>query len=96
MTFHPYSRTERDLQWLADNFSSQNIMRGLPERLECLAAWHRMVIEAEKSANREPNNFEIASKAYAEAFRRLPEVGVGPTEGEYAFSPCLGPDLPEE
>jgi hypothetical protein len=37
---HPHPRTERDLHWLAENFSTGRIVRGIPERLECLAAWN--------------------------------------------------------
>jgi len=90
---HIYARTERDLSWLAANFSAGHITRGLAERLECLAAWHRTVLEAEKAESGMPNDFGRASAMYQSSVERLREAGVGPAVGEYTFSPCCGPDL---
>ncbi len=90
---HAHPRTERDLRWLAVNFTAGNIVRALPERLECLAAYHRTVVEAEKASNNEPNDFNGASGAYAAAIDRLHAAGVGPSEGALTFSPSCGPDI---
>lgn len=91
---HQYPRTERDLRALAVNFSAGAIKRGLPERLECLAAWHRAVIEAEKAEKGEPNDYLGATEKEALATERLRVAGVGQADGEFAMSPCMGPDLP--
>ncbi len=88
------TRTERDLRWLADNICAKRIVRGIPERLEALAAWHRNVQEAEKAANGEPNDHDIAQHAYFLATARLRDAGVGVPTGELTLSPCCGPDLP--
>ena len=93
---HPYPRTTRDLAWLADNFSTMRITRGIAERLECLAAWHRVGVEAEKGLAGEPNDYAGAGRAYAASIERLRASGVGPSEGQFTFSPCCGPDLPHE
>lgn len=89
---HRYPRTERDLRALAVNFSAGNIVCGLPERLECLAASYRLVVEAEKAANEEPNTYDVADREYAASIKRLRDAGVDYAEGEYALSPCMGPD----
>lgn len=89
---HRYSRTDRDLRWLAVNFTAGKIVRALPERLECLAAYHRTVLEAEKMANGESNDYVGASEAYVAAIDRLRAAGVLPLEGDLSFSPCCGPD----
>lgn len=91
---HAYPRTERDLRRLAAAFSSGTITRALPERLECLAAWHRLSVEAEKASDDRPHGYEQAVKVFNETIRKMRAAGVGPSEGEYAFSPCMGPDLP--
>ncbi len=90
---HQYPRTERDLRWLAVNFTAGNITKGLPERLECLAAWHRVGVEANKAANGEPHKHTEASLAFNETVDRLHAAGVGYSEGEFTFSPCCGPDV---
>jgi len=90
---HTHPRTERDLNWLAVNFSAGHITRGLAERLECLAAWHRTVLEAEKAASGMTSDFGRASVMYRASVERLQEAGVGPSVSEYTFSPCCGPDL---
>lgn len=89
---HTYARTERDLRWLAVSFSAGIITQALPERLECLAAYHRTVVEAGKQANGEPNDYDGASRAYVVAIDRLRAAGVFPSEGEFAYSPCCGSD----
>jgi hypothetical protein len=89
---HPHPRTERDLRWLAESFSAQRIVRGIPERLECLAAWHRLCQEAEKAQCGETNAYVVAEAAYATAVKRLHAVGVGPSDGENVNSPSCGPD----
>lgn len=89
---HRYPRTERDLRWLAVNFSLGNITNTLPERLECLAAYHRFTIEAEKKANGEPHDYDSAARAYDTAVDRMRAAGVGLSEGELSHSPCCGPD----
>lgn len=89
------NRTQRDIKWLADGIVSGAIRRGIPERLECLAAWHRTVAEAEKAGRGETHDYATASEAYSEAIDRLHKAGVGIPEGEFTFSPCCGPDLPE-
>ncbi len=91
---HRYACTERDLRWLAVNYSAGRITKGLPERLECLAAWHRMVVEAEKASSGGIGDWEAASRAYGDALARLRAAGVADSEGEFAFSPCCGPDAP--
>jgi hypothetical protein len=88
---YPPSRTEHGLQWLATNFSSGRIKRGLPERLECLAAFARTVEEAGKLNNGEPNDFAAAHRAYGVVQDRLRAAGVGPAEA--GASPWCGPDL---
>lgn len=90
---HPHPRTERDLHHLGIMFSKQEIVQGIPERLECLAAWHRMSIEASKVWAGEPNVYKDAAEAYCSAIQRLDSVGVGSAESTDAMSPCLGPDL---
>jgi len=90
---HTHPRTERDLNWLAANFSAGHITRGIAERLECLAAWHRTVLEAEKAGSGMPSDYGRASAVYRACVERLRESGVGPAVGEYTFSPCCGPDL---
>lgn len=90
-----YARTERDLRWLAVNFSVGNISAAtLSARLECLAACHRQVIEAEKASNSEPHDFPGAVNAYNLAIASLHAAGVGQPEGEFSLSPCCGPDIP--
>ncbi len=89
-----YARTERDLYALANAFSTGKITQGLPERLECLAAWHRLSIEAEKSGDGQPHNYEAAGEAYMTSIKRLHMAGVDFSDGEFTFSPCMGPDLP--
>lgn len=89
---HRYPRTERDLRAIAVSFSAGRIVRGLPERLECLAAWHRTVIEAEKAGNNEPNNYDVAHRDYAVSVGRLRLAGVAQSVGEFTLSPCMGPD----
>lgn len=84
---HPHPRTERDLRWLAESFSAGRITRGLPERLECLAAWHRLALEAKAG-----NELSDHAAAYVAACERLRAAGVDPSEGEFTFSPCCGPD----
>lgn len=91
---HRYARTERDLRWLAVNFSAGNIQRGIPERLECLAAWHRTNLEAEKARQGQAHSYEEANAAYAAAIGRMLAAGVGEPEGDFTFSPCCGPDDP--
>ena len=94
MKRHTYPRTERDLRWIAVSFTSGNITRGLPERLECLAAYHRTVVEAEKASNGQQNEYHAASRAYEAAIFRLRQAGVDESSGELTFSPCCGPDAP--
>lgn len=91
---HRHARTERDLRILAAHFSDGRIVRALPERLECLAAWHRMVIEAEKANDGRPNSYAEMSAAYSSTIDRMEAAGVGLAQGVYTFSPCMGPDLP--
>lgn len=92
---HSYPRIERDLRALAVNFSAGNVRAcALPERLECLAAYVRTVLEAEKAANGEPNAFDARSVDYNVAIDRMRAAGVGYGEGEFALSPCMGADQP--
>ena len=91
---HRYPRTERDLRWLAVNFSAGTIVRALPERLECLAAWHRVTLEAEKASNGQPHTFDVADREYAAAIQKLRAAGVEESMGEFTFSPACGPDAP--
>lgn len=91
---HRHLRTERDLTALAAAFSDGRAARAVPERLECLAAWHRMVIEAEKANDGQPNAYTVASVAYSAAIDRMLTAGVSASEGKYTFSPCMGPDAP--
>jgi hypothetical protein len=93
---HQHPRTERDLRWLAVNFSMGTITRGIPERLECLAAWHRLCVEADKIANGKPSeHWQKVNADYAATIERLHAVGVEEADGEFTFSPCCGPDRVE-
>lgn len=91
---HRHPRTERDLTAIAAAFSDGRIACALPERLECLAAWHRMALEAEKANAGQPNAYAVASVAYSAAIDRMLTAGVAASEGKYTFSPCMGPDVP--
>jgi hypothetical protein len=91
---HRFPRTERDLRWLAEEFSAGKITRGIPERLECLAAWHRVSIQAEFAVNGQPNSYGREMRAYNAAVERLRQAGVEDPCGELTFSPCCGPDEP--
>ena len=95
MTGHKYPRTERDLRALAVGFSTGKIQRGLPERLEALAAALRVYVESTKAVRGEPHDFRGAVLAENAAVDRLRAAGVLPGEGEFTFSPCMGPDAPE-
>ena len=89
---HPYPRTEKDLRYLAVQFSSGNITKGIPERLECLAAWHRVVVESAKSINGEANDPKGAEVAFTQARTKLQAAGVDITlEG---LSQWCNPDEP--
>lgn len=92
---HRFPRTERDLRALAVGFSAANIKNGLPERLECLAAYHRTVVEADKASAGQPHAYDAADREYATSIKRLRDAGVDFPEGEFTFSPCMGPDLPD-
>lgn len=89
---HRYSRTDRDLRGLAAGFSAGTITKALPERLECLAAYHRTIIEADKEIRGQPNNYREMVDAYNAAIARMFNLGVRIPDGEYTFSPCMGPD----
>lgn len=89
---HPHPRTERDLRWLAESFSAGRIARGIPERLECLAAWWRVVAEADKALSNEPNDYDGANAALSTSIGRMRAAGVGESDGEFTFSPWCGPD----
>lgn len=75
---HAYPRTARDLRRLAVAFSTGTITRALPERLECLAAWHRLSVEAERASDGQPNGYEHAVKVFDETVRKMHAAGVGP------------------
>lgn len=89
---HRYPRTERDLRALAVGFSAGNITLALPERLECLAAYHRTVVEAEMAVNGQQNTYDAADREYAASIARLRAAGVNLADGEFTLSPCMGSD----
>ncbi len=91
---HRFPRVERDLRALAVGFSAGNIVRALPERLECLAAYYRTVIAAEKIDVNGRAAYDAADRKYGASIKRMRDAGVAVSEGEFTFSPCMGPDEP--